>query len=385
MNKKQLNQLLVINLLTMTTFNMAHPVTPKLINELQFPSYMFGVFFALMAVANYVMSPIWGSLSDQKGRKRFLMIGVIGYGLSQVGFGLSTTLFPILIFRLLGGTFSICYITSALAYLTDLTEPKERMKYLSYHTATLSLGTSIGGLLGGYLGETHYEYTFIVQGLFCFVLLGIFAIYLKEIQPAMHKGDKLTVYLDHLKPKKTMFDLKSSIGIMILVMTFITITTTAYNSTINYYVESVLNMPSTVNGLVMAIGGMIALIMNVGVGPYLGKKCDEYKSIKSTTFIAGILLVLASVVSSPVLSLVFIIGFIASSALVVPIQQSIVSKIAKENYGEVMGVQGSAKALGMVIGSLGSGFIFSLGSKLPFFFAGLFALLAYLILKKLPR
>lgn len=90
-------------------------------------------------------------------------------------------------------------------------------------------------------------------------------------------------------------------------------------------------------------------------------------------------------VSSPVLSLVFIIGFIASSALVVPIQQSIVSKIAKENYGEVMGVQGSAKALGMVIGSLGSGFIFSLGSKLPFFFAGLFALLAYLILKKLPR
>ena len=50
-----------------------------------------------------------------------------------------------------------------------------------------------------------------------------------------------------------------------------------------------------------------------------------------------------------------------------------------------MGVQGSAKALGMVIGSLGSGFIFSLGSKLPFFFAGLFALLAYLILKKLPR
>lgn len=385
MNKKQINRLLIINLLTMATFNMAHPVTPKLINELQFPSYMFGVFFAIMAIANYVMSPIWGSLSDQKGRKRFLMIGVVGYGLSQLGFGLSTTLVPILIFRLLGGTFSICYITSAIAYLTDLTEPSERIKYLSYHTATLALGTSIGGLLGGYVGRNHYQYTFIVQATFCLILLVVFIICLRQVETVVHKGNQVVIYLDHLKPKKTLFDFKSGIGIMILVMTFITITTTAYNSTINYYVESVLNMPSTVNGVVMAIGGLIGLSMNVCVGPYIGKKCDEYKSIKAATFIAGILLILASIVPSNALGLLFIIGFIASSALVVPMQQSIVSKMAKENYGEVMGVQGSAKALGMVIGSLGSGFIFSLGSKLPFFFAGLFAILAYYILKKLPR
>lgn len=384
MNKKQLNQLLVINLLTMTTFNMAHPVTPKLINELQFPSYMFGVFFALMAVANYVMSPIWGSLSDQKGRKRFLMIGVVGYGLSQIGFGLSTTIFPILVFRLLGGTFSICYITCALAYLTDLTEPQNRIRYLSYHTATLSLGTSIGGLLGGYLGQTHYEYAFLAQGVFCVLLLGILALFLRE-EKLTQRGGKLNIYLEHLKPKKSVLNLKSSIGIMILVMTFITIATTAYNSTINYYVESVLNMPSTVNGFVMALAGVIALIMNIGVGPYLGKKCDEYKSIKWTTFLSGICLILASIVTAPVLSFIFIIGFIASSALVIPTQQSIVSKLAKENYGEVMGVQGSAKAMGMVIGSLGSGFIFSLGSKLPFFCAGFMALLAYMVLKKLPR
>lgn len=385
MNKKQINRLLVINLLTMATFNMAHPVTPKLINELQFPSYMFGVFFALMAIANYVMSPIWGSLSDQKGRKHFLMIGVVGYGLSQLGFGLSTTLVPILIFRLLGGTFSICYITSAIAYLTDLTEPAERIKYLSYHTATLALGTSIGGLLGGYIGRNHYQYTFIVQTLFCVILLIIFVICFRQVKTVTTKGNQVVIYLDHLKPKKTLFDLRSGIGIMILVMTFITITTTAYNSTINYYVESVLNMPSTVNGVVMAIGGVIGLVMNVCVGPYLGKKYDEYKSIKVATFVAGILLILASIVPSNTLGLLFIIGFIASSALVIPIQQSMVSKMAKENYGEVMGVQGSAKALGMVIGSLGSGFIFSLGSKLPFFFAGLFAILAYYILKKLPR
>lgn len=383
MNKKQIIKLLAINLLTMATFNMAHPVTPKLINERGFPSYMFGIFFAIMAVANYVMSPIWGSLSDQKGRKRFLMIGVVGYGLSQIGFGLSTQIAPILIFRLLGGTFSICFITTAIAYLTDLTSPSERMKYLSYHTATLSLGTSIGALLGGYLGRNHYQYTFIAQGLFCIVLVGVFAVVFKDTK--VHKSGELFIYTEHLKPKRTLLDFKSGIGVMILVMTFITITTTAYNSTINYYVESILNMPSTVNGIVLATAGLIGLVMNVFVGPYLGKRCDDYKSIKVTTFLTGMMLILASLMPSNGLAILFLIGFVASSALVIPTQQSIVSKIAKENYGEVMGVQGSAKALGMIIGSLGSGFIFTIGSKLPFLFAGIFALIACLVLNVFKR
>lgn len=383
MNKKQLIKLLAMNLLTMATFNMAHPVTPKLINELGFPSYMFGVFFAIMSVANYIMSPIWGSLSDQRGRKRFLMIGVLGYGISQIGFGLSTQLVPILIFRALGGAFSVCFITTAIAYLTDLTSAKERMKYLSYHTATLSLGASIGALLGGYIGRNQYEYTFIVQGLFSLILVGSFVFIFKETKEP--KVGKVFIYTEHLKLKRTLFDFKSEIGIMILVMTFITITTTAYNSTINYYVESVLNMPSTVNGIVMAVAGIIALVMNVFVGPYLGKKYDEYKSIKVATVVTGIMLILASLMTSNGMAILFLVGFIAASALVVPIQQSIVSKIAKENYGEVMGVQGSAKALGMVIGSLGSGFIFSLGSKLPFLFAGIFALIAYFVLTGLKK
>ncbi|MEG0711221.1 MAG: hypothetical protein RR448_03130 [Niameybacter sp.] len=57
--------------------------------------------------------------------------------------------------------------------------------------------------------------------------------------------------------------------------------------------------------------------------------------------------------------------------------------MADKDYGTVMGVQGSAKALGMVIGSLGSGFIFGIGPKLPFVFAGLAALMACILLKGL--
>lgn len=381
MNKKNINKLLFINFITMITFNMAHPVTPMLINELALPSYMFGVLFSFMAIANFVMSPIWGSLSDQRGRRRFLALGVAGYGISQIGFGYSTNIIAILIFRLMGGALSVCFVTTAIAYMTDLSSAKERVKYLSYHAASVSIGSSVGALLGGTIGQNNYQYTFLVQGILSFIISGIILILVKEtIKPS---SDKLVFYFNHLKPSRTFIDFKTTIGSMIMVMTLITITTTAYNSTINYYIESVLHMPSTVNGVVMAVAGVIALGMNLFVNPYLGKKFNEYKSIQYITLLTGAAILIASMTDHIALNLIFLIIFIGGSSLITPIQQSIVSKLAKDNYGEVMGIQGSAKALGMIVGSLMAGFIFMVGNKLPFMFAGICALLATLVLMRL--
>ncbi|MGL5378538.1 MFS transporter [Clostridium sp.] len=382
-NKDKINKLLFINFITMATFNMAHPVTPMLINELKLPSYMFGVLFSFMAVANFVMSPIWGSFSDQRGRKRFLALGVIGYGLSQVGFGYSTNIMVILVFRLLGGALSVCFVTTAIAYMTDLSSIKERVKYLSYHTASVSIGSSVGALLGGTIGRNNYRYTFLAQGILCVIITGIILCVVREDRNI--KEEKLTVYLGHLKPNRTFIDFKTAIGSMILVMMLITMTTTAYNSTINYYIESVLHMPSTINGIVMAIAGVIGLCMNLFVNPYLGKRFNEYKSIKYTILITGVSILLASMMNNMIISIIFLVLFIAASSLVVPIQQSIVSKLARENYGEVMGIQGSAKAIGMIVGSLTAGFIFMIGNRLPFAFGGGCALIAGLVMVNLSR
>ncbi|MGL4345028.1 MAG: MFS transporter [Cellulosilyticaceae bacterium] len=381
MQTKNIKSLLMINFITMATFNMAHPVTPKLINVLGLPAYMFGVFFSFMAIANFIMSPIWGAFSDQRGRRRYLIIGVIGYGLSQLGFGLSTQVIPILIFRLLGGGLSVCFVTVAVAAMTDLTTPENRIQYLSYHTATLSLGSAVGALLGGTIGQNDYRYTFIAQGLFCMLIAVVIYFVFKETKQS--GKEKLTVYLGHLKPSMQFMDIKSTLGALIIVMTLVSITTTAYNSTINYYVESVLKMPTTVNGIVMAVAGIVALIMNLVVNPYLGRRFDAYLNIKVATCVAGVSLILASCMTSITLSIVFLLGFIASSALIIPMHQSLVSRLAKDNYGEIMGIQGSAKALGMIIGSLMAGFIFDIGNKLPFVVGGICAVMAWCVLLKL--
>lgn len=380
MDKNRLKKILFINFITMTTFNMAHPVTPTLINTLGLPTYMFGVLYSTMAIAQFVMSPIWGAMSDTKGRKIFLIIGVVGYGISQLGFGISETTSTILLFRILGGGMSVGFITVATAYISDVSTKKERVKYMAYHTATGSIASSAGALIGGTIGSFGYKYAFISQ--FILSIIVAIIIYILIDETINDKYGKIKIYLNHLKPSKKSVDLKSTIGIMMIVMTLITISTTSYNSTINYYIESVLNMPTTVNGAVMAAAGIIALIMNLFVNPYLGNKFNENKSIIYALVIAGISIIISSLSNNIFIALFFLSLFIASSALVTPMQQSIVSKLAKDNYGEVMGIQGSFKAMGMITGSLVSGFIFDYGNKLPFILGGICCLIAFLILVK---
>ena len=163
MDKNKMKKILFINFITMATFNMAHPVTPSLINALSMPTYMFGVLYSTMSIAHFVMSPIWGSMSDQKGRKRFLVIGVIGYGLSQLGFGFIESTPLILLFRIAGGAMSVAFITTCIAYVSDISSKEERTKYMSYHTATTSIASSAGALIGGFCGGYGYKVAFLTQ------------------------------------------------------------------------------------------------------------------------------------------------------------------------------------------------------------------------------
>lgn len=383
MEKNKLKKILFINFITMSTFNMAHPVTPTLINTVGLPTYMFGVLYSTMAIAQFVMSPIWGSISDVKGRKKLLILGVIGYGISQLGFGLSENAIIILLFRFLAGAMSIGFITVTIAYVSDVSTKEERIKYMAYHTATMSIASSVGALLGGFIGSlAGYKMAFFIQFVLSIIVAGIIFIVIDETVKK-DSSKKLNIYLDHLKLTKRSIDFKSSIGIMMIVMALISITVTSYNSTINYYIESVLNMPPSINGLVMAAAGIIALIMNLFVNPYLGKKFEEIKTIKIILVISGISIIFASISSNIIIALLLLIIFVASSAMVTPMQQSIVSKLAKDNYGEVMGIQGSFKALGMVVGSLMSGFIFDYGNKLPFILGGICCILAFIVLSSL--
>ena len=380
MKKRSVTSLLILALLIQLVLNMAHPVTPVLIRSLGLPSIMFGIFFASMSLGNFFFSPIWGGLSDSKGRIKFLVLGLFGYGVSQLGFGFVSNPFFIVVFRILGGAFVTSYLTVSLAYLTDITTKENRLKVMSYYSGATTIGSALGSLLGGVLGNTNYKVTFFWQFILATILS--IALYFMLEETVDKKDIKANIKLNTLSFSKYKGLLnKNLIVIMILIMMFY-FSATSYNSSINYYIESILNLPPTFNGVFLSIAGIVGFLANIILTPIIGKKFTKEISFKYITLILSLSMILVGLSKNLVIFFLAIILFVAVSSIYVPIQQNIVSTLAKENYGTLMGLQNSAKAVGMVIGSLFAGAIFDFGAKLPFIASAIMLFIGFIILVK---
>lgn len=378
MRKKSVVHLLILTLLIQIVLNMAHPVTPVLIRTLGLPSIMFGIFFASMSLGNFFFSPIWGGLSDIGGRIRYLVMGLFGYGVSQIGFGFVKNPFLIVIFRILGGAFVTSYLTVSLAYLTDITTKENRLKYMSYYAGANTIGSALGSLLGGVLGNTNYKITFLWQFILATVLsIALYAMLGETIEKKKTKA-KIKFNSFSFKKYGDMLN-KNLVVVMVLIMMFY-FSSTGYNSSINYYIESILNLPPTFNGIFLSIAGIIGFLANILITPVIGRRVKSDVSFKYITLLLAICMFIVGVSKNLIVFFAAIILFVAIASIYVPIQQNIITTLAKDNYGTLMGLQNSAKAVGMVGGSLFAGAIFDFGAKLPFIAAAIMLFIGFMIL-----
>src|SRR3990172_9272246 len=81
-----------ILIVVMLGFGMVIPIFPFYIDRLGAGGSALGLLVATAALTEFIFGPAWGSVSDRTGHKPILIVGVIGYGLSLLLFGLSTQL-----------------------------------------------------------------------------------------------------------------------------------------------------------------------------------------------------------------------------------------------------------------------------------------------------
>jgi len=144
------------------------PVLPRLVadflggDELR-AAEVFGLFGTAWALMQFVFSPLLGALSDRFGRRPVILLSNLGLGLDYVLMALAPTLGWLFVGRLVSGVTSAS-ITTAFAYIADVTPAEKRAAGFGMVGAAFGLGFVLGPSLGGVLGDIDPRLPFWVAG-----------------------------------------------------------------------------------------------------------------------------------------------------------------------------------------------------------------------------
>jgi MFS transporter, DHA1 family, tetracycline resistance protein len=156
------------------------PVLPKLIesfvdNDTASAARIFGLFGTAWALMQFFFSPVLGGLSDRFGRRPVVLLSNLGTALDYVLMALAPSLIWLFVGRLISGI-TTASISTAFAYIADITAPAKRAAVFGKIGVAFGAGFILGPALGGLLGDSDPRLPFwVAAGLsFANTLYGFF-------------------------------------------------------------------------------------------------------------------------------------------------------------------------------------------------------------------
>ncbi|PCJ68423.1 MAG: hypothetical protein COA62_14740 [Rhodobiaceae bacterium] len=155
-------------------------VLPPIARELGMTEFETTMIFSLSAFLWVLTSAFWGSRSDLVGRKPIMLMGLIGFGVSTVGFAAVVMvgmwgwvslglMFPLLIsVRAIFGIFGSGTMPAAQAYVADRTTRKERASGVASIGAAFGMGTVVGPGFAAALATLHILAPFFAVSVLAF-------------------------------------------------------------------------------------------------------------------------------------------------------------------------------------------------------------------------
>ncbi|MCP1437948.1 DHA1 family multidrug resistance protein-like MFS transporter [Erwinia persicina] len=314
-----------------------------------------GLIFSITFMVSAIVSPMWGSLADRKGRKLMLLRASLGMGIVIFLQAFVTNVWQLLLLRALMGLTS-GYIPNAMALVASQV-PRERSGWALSMVSTAQIcGVIMGPLLGGFLADwVGLRAVFFITS--C-LLLTSFMITLFLIKETGHrkisKEEKLSgaMVFRSLSHPGLIISLFITTLVIQLCNGSISPILTLFVRQLEPNVENI----AFISGLVAAIPGVSALFS----APRLGKLGDRIgaQRILFAALMLTIVLFLAMSWASSALqlgALRFLLGF-AEGAMMPAVQTLLLRYSSDRITGRIFGYNQSFMYLGNVVGPLiGSG------------------------------
>jgi DHA1 family tetracycline resistance protein-like MFS transporter len=336
-------------------FGIVIPALPYYVESEAFRATPFeiGILFASYSLMQFIFSPVLGALSDRYGRRPVLFFSILGSAAGYVLIGYASALWIVFAGRIIAGITG-GNISTAQAYIADVTSKENRAKGMGIFGAMFGLGFIFGPAIGGILSRYGIGVPFI----FAAVLSLANAILLYFILPESLRKNQDG---DDARPRRNRFvELFVSFkdarfgtlnAVYFFLVTSFSIMTYAF---VLYTIER-FGYTAEQNGYIFAFIGILAVIFQGGLFDKLVGRFGE-----NPLMIVGCLLMTASLFLIPYIGpesgglaalLVTVTVLTIGNSMASPAITSLVSKVSDENaQGRALGVMQSGASLARAIG-----------------------------------
>jgi DHA1 family multidrug resistance protein-like MFS transporter len=341
-----------------------------------------GLVFAGPFFASFFLTPIWGYLGDQYGRKLMVVRAIFGLGVAQILIGFAQSVEMLFAFRMIQGAIS-GFLAAALA-LVSASTPREKS---GYAVGMLQTATSSGNVLGPFVGGSladmiGFRPIFFIVAALC-IASGILIIKFVHEAPVGH---------EEAHPKHTLFSnyeyafRSNAIRIALAVMALSQIAVFMIQPIFALYIEFLISNKAylaTVAGGIFSIAGVFTVI----AAPWWGKRNDtkSYKKNLTIAMLGAGVAYAGQGLATNIYQLIVlraVMGFCLGGML--PTLYSYIIKHASlERRGGIMGIAASSNILANMVGPPMGGYVAShLGLRETFFVTGGLLAATVLLMRK---
>lgn len=340
--------ILVMVALDMVAFGIIAPVLPDLIRQFEGGDFarasdLTGYLLLVWNLMQFIFSPILGAWSDRFGRRPIILLSCFGLGVDYIVMALAPNLSWLFLGRIVSGI-TASNISTAYAYVTDVTPPEKRAKPFGYISAAFGLGFVIGPAVGGYLGNSNLRAPFWAAAILSLVnsLYGFFV--LPESLPKERRAKSAWQMANPLGSLKLLRSHRELAGLSVVV----TLYYLAHNSLPSMwalYTEYRYGWNHGDVGLSLAVVGVCAATVSGAlVGPFV-KRFGERRSVL-TGLTCGTLGFVGFALAVSGWMLYAVIPFIALWGIAAPAIQSLMSRrVDPSSQGKLQGAINSLRAI----------------------------------------
>ncbi len=385
--QKQLSVLLACLFVVMIGFGITLPVLPFYVERLALDAgasrrsvvlhvtLLTGVY----SLMQLVFAPLWGRWSDRLGRRPLILMGIGGYVVAQVMFGLSTSLWLLYMARIVGGILSSATLPVSAAYVVDMTTTGERSRGMAWLGTAASLGVVVGPALGGLLARRnwhfnwsggHLEVDSFSTPFFAAALLGLLTLVaaLRWLPESLPGTGQHAVNADAKTQWRPLMRSLSPLLALALAGQF---GLTMFEGTFALFAQARFNFGPADVGYVFVMCGLVMTVFQAGAVGFLAGRVSEMIQIGVGFALMGAGVALLATAQTRLSVFAFVAMLALGMAFIAPNLAALVSRRGGEQRaGASLGVQNAANSLGQAGGPLLGGALLLWHIQAPYLFAG---------------